>query len=80
MTELVVEPDLLEECLRYLVLGLIQGITEFLPISSTAHIKVLPMLMGWVDPGVTVTAVIQLGSVLAVIIYFKQELKNIINP
>ena len=78
MTELIPEPSLLEKCLRYLVLGVIQGITEFLPISSTAHVKVLPVLLGWVDPGVSVTAVIQLGSILAVITYFKQELRDII--
>ena len=58
---------LLEACWRDLVLGVIQGLTEFLPISSTAHLKVVPELLGWGDPGVSVIAAIQLGSVVAVI-------------
>jgi undecaprenyl-diphosphatase len=49
------------------VLGVVQGLTEFLPISSTAHLKVVPVLLGWGDPGVSVTAVIQLGSIAAVL-------------
>ena len=53
------------------MLGVVQGLTEFLPISSTAHLKVVPVLAGWGDPGVSVTAVIQLGSILAVIAYFR---------
>ncbi|MCP9940560.1 undecaprenyl-diphosphatase, partial [Synechococcus sp. Cruz CV12-2-Slac-r] len=59
--------SLLEACWRTLVLGVVQGLTEFLPISSTAHLKVVPVLLGWGDPGVAVTAVIQLGSIIAVI-------------
>lgn len=59
------------------VLGLVQGLTEFLPISSTAHMKVVPVSLGWGDPGVTFTAVIQLGSILAVLGYFWQDLKQI---
>lgn len=57
-----------------LILGLIQGLTEFLPISSTAHLKVIPVALGWGDPGVTFTAIIQLGSILAVLWYFRQDL------
>lgn len=57
-----------------LVLGIVQGLTEFLPISSTAHLRVVPSLMGWSDPGVAFSAVIQLGSVLAVLIYFWHDL------
>lgn len=56
------------------ILGLVQGLTEFLPISSTAHLKVVPMLLGWGDPGVSVTAVIQLGSIVAVLGYFRADL------
>jgi undecaprenyl-diphosphatase len=57
-----------------LVLGVVQGLTEFLPISSTAHLKVVPVLLGWGDPGVAFTAVIQLGSIAAVLAYFRRDL------
>ncbi len=59
------------------ILGMVQGLTEFLPISSTAHLKVVPVVLGWGDPGVTFTAVIQLGSIGAVIWYFWGDLSNI---
>ncbi len=64
----------LERCWYYFNLGIIQGITEFLPISSTAHLKALPLLLGWQDPGVSVTASLQLGSIIAVITYFRKDL------
>ena len=67
----------LETCWHYLVLGVVQGITEFLPISSTAHLKVVPVLLGWGDPGVAVTAVIQLGSIVAVIAFFRRDLAEV---
>ncbi len=67
----------LEACWHYLVLGVVQGLTEFLPISSTAHLKVVPVLLGWGDPGVSVTAVIQLGSIVAVIAFFSRDLQNV---
>ncbi len=57
-----------------LVLGVVQGVTEFLPISSTAHLRIVPALLGWGDPGAAYTAVLQLGSLLAVIGYFLPEL------
>lgn len=59
------------------ILGMIQGLTEFLPISSTAHLKAIPVAIGWGDPGVTFTAVIQLGSIVAVIGYFWEDLSQI---
>ena len=68
----------LEACWRFCVLGVVQGLTEFLPISSTAHLKVVPVLLGWGDPGVAVTAVIQLGSIAAVIGFFREDLKQVI--
>jgi undecaprenyl-diphosphatase len=71
------EIGVLEACWRFLVLGVVQGITEFLPISSTAHLKVVPVLLGWGDPGVSVTAVIQLGSILAVIAFFRDDLRQV---
>lgn len=52
------------------ILGMVQGLTEFLPISSTAHLKAVPVALGWGDPGITFTAVIQLGSIFAVLWYF----------
>jgi undecaprenyl-diphosphatase len=60
-----------------LVLGIVQGLTEFLPISSSAHLKVVPIALGWGDPGVAYTAVIQLGSIVAVLWYFWKDLTNI---
>ena len=59
------------------VLGMVQGMTEFLPISSTAHLKVVPVALGWGDPGVTFTAVIQLGSIASVLWYFWGDLSQI---
>ena len=70
--------SLLEACWRDLVLGVVQGLTEFLPISSTAHLKVVPELLGWGDPGVSVTAAIQLGSIVAVIAYFRADLSQVL--
>jgi undecaprenyl-diphosphatase len=56
------------------LLGLVQGLTEFLPISSTAHLRVLPALLGQPDPGAATTAVIQLGTLGAVLAYFARDL------
>ena len=70
--------SLMEACWRNLVLGIVQGLTEFLPISSTAHLKVVPVLLGWGDPGVSVTAAIQLGSIAAVIAYFRSDLLQVL--
>ncbi|MFD1930846.1 MULTISPECIES: undecaprenyl-diphosphate phosphatase [Nonomuraea] len=61
------------------VLGLLQGLTEFLPISSSAHIRVVSAFFGWEDPGAAFTAVIQLGTETAVLIYFRKELWEIIS-
>ncbi len=72
------ELGLIEACWHALVLGLVQGLTEFLPISSTAHLKVVPVLLGWGDPGVAVTAVIQLGSIAAVIAFFRADLADVL--
>lgn len=61
-----------------IVLGVIQGLTEFLPISSSAHILVLSRIFGWGDPGAAFTAVTQIGTELAVVIYFRQDIARII--
>lgn len=60
-----------------IVLGVVQGLTEFLPISSSAHLRIVPAVLNWPDPGVAYDAVIQLGSVLAVITYFARDLMKI---
>ena len=60
-----------------IVLGLVQGITEFLPISSTAHLRIVPALAGWEDPGAAFTAVTQLGTMAAVLLYFRSDLWRI---
>jgi len=69
--------SLAQNCWHAIVLGIVQGLTEFLPISSTAHLKVVPVLLGWGDPGVAFTAVIQLGSIAAVLAYFRQDLLEV---
>ena len=78
MPDPVASLSLMEACWRNLVLGIVQGLTEFLPISSTAHLKVVPVLLGWGDPGVSVTAAIQLGSIAAVIAYFRSDLLKVL--
>jgi len=60
-----------------IILGIVQGLTEFLPISSTAHLRVIPALLGWEDPGASFSAVIQIGTVFAVLIYFWKDLWEI---
>jgi undecaprenyl-diphosphatase len=65
------------DLLQAVVLGLLQGLTEFLPISSSAHIRIFPDLFGWGDPGAAFTAVIQIGTELAVLIYFRHDLWRI---
>jgi undecaprenyl-diphosphatase len=67
----------MEEIIKAIVLGIVQGITEFLPISSTAHLRIVPALFGWEDPGAAYSAVIQIGTMLAVIIYFINDLIRI---
>lgn len=62
---------------KAVVLGLIQGLTEFLPISSSAHLRIFPELFGWGDPGAAFTAVIQIGTELAVLIYFRHDIWRI---
>jgi undecaprenyl-diphosphatase len=60
------------------VLGIVQGLTEFLPISSTAHLRVVPAFVGWEDPGAAYTAIVQLGTMAAVVLYFRREIVRIL--
>ncbi len=59
------------------LLGLVQGLTEFIPVSSTAHLRVVPALLGQQDPGAAYTAVIQLGTLMAVLAYFAKDLAHL---
>jgi undecaprenyl-diphosphatase len=59
------------------VYGVVQGLTEFLPISSTAHLRIVPAFLTWDDPGTAFTAVIQLGTMAAVVLYFWRELLQV---
>jgi undecaprenyl-diphosphatase len=61
------------EYLKFFLYGLIQGLTEFIPVSSTAHLKVISLLLGIDDPGASLSATIQLGSVLAIVWYFRSD-------
>src|SRR4051794_34460721 len=60
--------------IQAVVLGIVQGLTEFLPISSSGHLRIVPALFGWDDPGAAFTAVTQLGTMAAVLLYFRREL------
>ena len=60
------------------ILGVVQGLTEFLPISSTGHLRIVPAFLGWEDPGAAFTAIVQLGTMAAVLIYFRRELWRIV--
>ncbi len=61
-----------------IVLGIVQGLTEFLPISSSGHLRIVPELLGWDDPGTAFTAVIQLGTMAAVVLFFWGDLWRIV--
>ena len=63
--------------LEAIILGIVQGLTEFLPISSTGHLRIVPAFAGWSDPGAAFTAIVQLGTTLAVLIYFREDLLRV---
>src|SRR6185436_19896688 len=56
-----------------IIFGAVQGLTEFLPISSTAHLILLPWFMGWPDPGLAFDVALHLGTLVALLIYFRAE-------
>ncbi len=62
-----------------IVLGVIQGLTEFVPISSTAHLFIFSQFFGWSDPGAAFTAVSQIGTELAVVVYFWGDIRRIVS-
>ena len=57
-----------------IVLGIVQGLTEFLPVSSSAHLLVVPWLLGWESPGLAFDAALHLGTLAAVLVYFWRDL------
>src|SRR4051812_28539713 len=57
-----------------IVLGIVQGLTEFLPVSSSGHLIIVPWLFGWDEPGLAFDAALHLGTLVAVIIYFWRDL------
>src|SRR6187401_304917 len=65
------------DAFQAIVLGIVQGLTEFLPISSTGHLRIVPAFAGWEDPGTAFTAVVQLGTMAAVLLYFRHDLWKI---
>ena len=65
------------EYLKFILYGLIQGLTEFIPVSSTAHLKVISLFFGIDDPGPSLSAIIQIGSVLALLWYFRDDVFNL---
>src|SRR5215210_3016341 len=65
------------DAFQAIVLGIVQGLTEFLPISSSGHLRIVPAFFGWEDPGAAFTAVIQLGTMAAVLLYFRADLWRI---
>jgi undecaprenyl-diphosphatase len=60
------------------VLGFVQGLTEFLPISSSAHLRLIGELFGWDDPGAAFTAITQIGTEAAVLVYFRRDIARIV--
>ena len=67
----------MEDIIKAIVLGTIQGLTEFIPISSTAHLRIIPALLGWKDIGAAYTAVIQIGTLIATLIYFRKDILSL---
>ena len=68
------------ETIHLILLGFIQGITEFLPVSSSAHLILVPHVMGWRDQGIVYDIAAHFGSLFAVILYFRKDLFNVIQP
>jgi undecaprenyl-diphosphatase len=64
--------------IQIIVLAIVQGLTEFIPISSTAHLRIVPALFGWSDPGAALSAVIQIGTLVAVLWYFWRDVVRIL--
>ena len=57
-----------------ILLGILQGLAEFLPISSSGHLVIVPHLLGWPDPGLTMDTMLHMGTLLAIVVYFWSDL------
>jgi undecaprenyl-diphosphatase len=64
--------------IEIIVLAVVQGLTEFIPISSTAHLRIVPAFFGWEDPGAAFSAVLQIGTLVAVLSYFWRDVVRIL--
>jgi undecaprenyl-diphosphatase len=63
--------------LEAVVLGVVQGLTEFLPVSSTAHLRIVPAVFGWADPGAAFSAVLQTGTLAAIVLAMRRDLADL---
>src|ERR671927_667018 len=59
--------------LQAIIFGAVQGLTEFLPVSSTAHLILLPWFLGWPDPGLAFDVALHLGTLVALLLYFRED-------
>src|ERR1043166_6429159 len=66
--------------LELIVLAIVQGLTEFIPVSSTAHVRIVPALAGWPDPGAAFTAVLQIGTLVSLLAYYWRDVVHILIP
>ena len=66
------------EILQAVILGIIQGATEFLPISSSAHLFLIPWILGWSDQGLAVDVAFHWGTLIAVLAYFRNDIKRVL--
>lgn len=64
------------DLVQVIILGIVQGLTEFLPISSSAHLILIPILLGWNDQGLAFDVAVHIGSLIAVIVYFRNDLSK----
>ena len=62
-----------------IILGIVQGITEFLPVSSTGHLRLIPRIFGWHDAGLAFDAALHTGTLLALLIYFRHDWVDLIS-
>jgi undecaprenyl-diphosphatase len=67
------------DSVQAIILAVVQGITEFLPVSSSGHLILLPQLLGWEDQGLAFDVMVHLGTLLAVLVYFRQEVSLIVH-